>query len=87
MKISNKTYDILKWIALVFLPAFTTFYGVVGTTLQLNYVQETLTIMIAFDTFLGALLGVSSNAYRKDDDIPADIKAELIFEEDNDDGK
>jgi len=67
MKLSDKTYDILKWIAQIFLPAFTTFYGVLGATCHLPYVQETLTILVAFDTFLGALLGLSASSYKKED--------------------
>jgi len=65
---SNKTYDIMKWIAQVFLPAFTTLYGVIGATCNIPYVQETLTIMVAFDTFLGTLLGISSAKYKCCDD-------------------
>lgn len=65
---SNKTYDILKWISLVFLPAFTTLYGVIGTTCNIPYTQETLTIMVAFDTFLGTILGISNVNYKKDGD-------------------
>ena len=65
MKLSNKTYDILKWIALVALPALTTFYGVVGATCNIPYTQETLTIAVAFDTMLGAMLGISTNKYNK----------------------
>lgn len=68
MRLSNKVYDVLKWIALVFLPAFTTFYGVLGATINLPYTQETLTILVASDTFLGALLGISSATYSKDND-------------------
>lgn len=73
---SNKTYDLLKWIALVFLPAFTTFYGVVGTTFAIPYTQEVLTILVAFDTFLGTLLGVNSAKYKSKNNI-----------DDSDDGK
>lgn len=62
---SNKTYDILKWVALVVLPALITFYGVVGTTLHIPYTQETITIASAFDTFLGTILGISSVNYNK----------------------
>lgn len=71
MKLSNKTYDILKWISMVFLPAFTTFYGVLATTCGFPYTQETLTIMVAFNTFLGTLLGVSSAQYQKESDLNA----------------
>lgn len=66
MKISNQTYDLLKWIAQIFLPAFTTFYGVIGAVCNIPYTQETLTIMVAFDTFLGALLGISTKNYNKE---------------------
>lgn len=65
MKLSNRAYEVLKWIAMVFLPALTTFYGVLGATLKIPYVQETLTIMVAFDTFLGAILGISTANYNK----------------------
>lgn len=63
MKLSNKTYDLLKWIALVALPAFTTFYGVVGATCNIPATQAVLTIMVAADALLGALLGLSTSKY------------------------
>lgn len=62
---SNKVYDILKWIALTVLPALITFYGVIGTTLNIPYTQETITIATAFDTMLGTILGISSVNYAK----------------------
>lgn len=66
MELSNKVYDILKWIALVALPALTTFYGVVGTTLNIPHTQEVLTIAVAFDAMLGTLLGISTSKYNKE---------------------
>lgn len=65
MKLSNKTYDILKWIALVFLPALITFYGVVGATCNIPNTEQVLTIAVAFDTMLGTMLGISTNKYNK----------------------
>lgn len=65
MIMSNKVYDILKWIALVALPALTTFYGVVGATCNIPHTQEVLTIAVAFDAMLGTLLGISTNKYNK----------------------
>mgnify|MGYP003506999504 FL=1 len=65
MKLSNKVYDILKWVALVALPALTVFYGVVGATCNIPYTQEVLTIAVAFDTMLGTMLGISANKYNK----------------------
>lgn len=62
---SNKTYDILKYIAQIVLPALTTFYGVIGATLNIPYTQEVITIATAFDAFLGACLGISSANYNK----------------------
>ena len=65
MRLSNKVYDILKWIALVFIPALITFYGVVGNVLNIPYTDVVLTIMGAFDVFMGSLLGISSAQYNK----------------------
>lgn len=65
MTMSNKMYDILKWIATVVLPALTTFYGVVGASCNIPYTQEALTIAVAFDTMLGTVLGISNNNYKK----------------------
>ena len=62
---SNKTYDILKWITLVFLPALTTFVGVILNCFDCEYTDIILTIMIGFDTFLGSLLGISNINYKK----------------------
>ena len=65
MKLSNKAYDILKWIALVALPALITFYGVVGAACSIPYTDTVLTIAVAFDTMMGTMLGISSNNYNK----------------------
>ena len=62
---SNKTYNKLKYIALVFLPAFTTFTGVVLQCFNVECTDIILTIMVAFDTFLGSILGISNNKYNK----------------------
>lgn len=62
---SNKTYDILKYFAQIVLPALTTFYGVIGATLNIPYTQEVITIAIALDTFIGTCLGITSANYNK----------------------
>lgn len=66
MKLNDKVYDILKYVALIGIPAVLTFYGVVGATLSIPYTQEVLTIGAAFDTMLGALLGISITNYNKE---------------------
>lgn len=61
---SNKTYDILKWVNLVFLPAFITFIGVVLNCLDFGNTDIVLTILVAFNTFLGSCLGLSNIKYK-----------------------
>lgn len=62
---SNKTYDILKWIVITVLPALLTLFGVIGATLELNCTDTVITIGTAVITFLGTILGVSSVNYAK----------------------
>lgn len=62
----NKTYDILKWIAIVFLPALITFLGVILTSFNVKNTEIILTIMTAFETFLGTILGISNINYKKE---------------------
>lgn len=65
MKMSNNVYDILKWIALVAMPAIITFYGVVGAACNIPYTDTVLTIAVAFNTMLGTMLGISASKYNK----------------------
>ena len=60
---SDKIYDILKWVAIVFLPALITFVGVILTSLKVGNAEVILTIMNAFAVFLGTILGVSTIKY------------------------
>lgn len=60
---SNKTYDFLKWVAQIFIPALTVFVGVVLNCFNVECTDIVVTIMTAFDAFLGALLGISTKAY------------------------
>jgi len=68
MKISNKLYDILKWVCLVGLPAVAVFYGLIANTLDWQYTKEILTIMGGLETFIGTLLGISCASYNKEKD-------------------
>ena len=65
MKMSNKTYDILKWVALCLLPAFCALYATVGEIWELPCVTQVVGTMAAVDTFLGAVLGLSSAKYNE----------------------
>lgn len=62
---SNKTYDLLKWFALIFLPALITFGGVIMSTLNFVYTDTVLTIATGFEVFLGTILGASNISYNQ----------------------
>jgi hypothetical protein len=62
---SNKVYDILKWIALVFLPAVGTLYFALSGIWGLPYGEQIVGTITAIDTFLGAIIGISSINYNK----------------------
>ena len=65
MKLPNKIYDILKWIALIFLPAVAVLYGALAPVWEWAYPDEIVYTITAVDTFLGALLGISNMNYKK----------------------
>lgn len=65
---SNRVYDVLKWIALIFLPALAVFYGAVGPVWGWFEPDKVVYTIVAVDTFLGALLGISTVQYNKKED-------------------
>lgn len=65
MKLSNKAYDVLKWIAQYLLPAAGTLYFAFASIWGFPYGEEVVGTITAIDTFLGAILGVSSAKYNK----------------------
>ena len=62
---SNKTYDVLKWIALVALDAVGVFYKAISTIWGIPYGDEVLATCAALSLLLGTLIGVSSAQYKK----------------------
>lgn len=66
MKFSNKTYDIIKWVAQILLPAIGTLYFALAQIWGLPYSEEIVGTITAIDAFLGALLGISTYQYRKE---------------------
>ena len=62
---SNKTYDILKWVAQYLLPALATLYFAVAKIWGRPYGEEIVGTITAVDTFLGVLLGISTANYNK----------------------
>lgn len=65
MKISNKAYDVMKWIAQYFLPALGTLYFALASIWGLPYGEQVVGTVTAIDTFLGVILGISTMQYNK----------------------
>ena len=63
---SNKTYDILKYIAQIVIPAIGALYFGLASIWGLPYGEETVGTLTCVDAFLGALLGISSVQYNKE---------------------
>ena len=62
---SNRTYDILKWVAQIALPAVGTLYFALSSIWGLPLGEEVVGTITAVDAFLGALLGISTAQYEK----------------------
>ena len=65
MKMSNKVYDVLKFIAQILLPALATLYFALAKIWGFPYAAEIVGTISAVDAFLGALLGISTAQYNK----------------------
>ena len=65
MKLSNKVYDVLKWMALIVLPAVATFYSVLASIWGLPFADQIPATITAIDALLGALIGISTVKYNK----------------------
>lgn len=61
----NKTYDILKFIAQILLPALGTLYFALASIWNLPYGEQVVGTITAVDAFLGALLGISTKKYNE----------------------
>ena len=75
---SNKAYDVLKFIAQIVLPALGTLYFALASIWNFPYGEEIVGTITAVDMFLGALLGVSTTKYKN---TPEYKEAERIIEE------
>ena len=67
---SNKVYDVLKWIAMYLLPALGTLYFALSGIWGLPYGEQIVGTITAIDTFLGVVLGISTVQYNKQVDKP-----------------
>lgn len=62
---SNKTYDVLKWIAQILLPALGTLYFGLAGIWGFPYGEQIVGTITVVDTFLGVILGISTAQYKK----------------------
>lgn len=65
MIMNNKVYDVLKWVAQLFLPAVGTLYAALAGIWGFPYGEQIMSTILAIDTFLGAILGISNANYKK----------------------
>ena len=60
MKMSDKVYDVLKWIAQYLLPASATLYFALANIWGFPYAEQVVGTISAIDTFLGGMVGIST---------------------------
>ena len=66
MKLSNKVYDILKWVALIVLPALATFYSVLSGIWGFPFGEQIPATLTAIGLLVGTLIGISTAKYKKE---------------------
>ena len=65
MKLKDRVYDVLKWIAMYLLPAFGTLYFALAGIWGFPYGEQVVGTITAIDTFIGVILGISTAQYNK----------------------
>ena len=66
MRLNDRLYDVLKWIAILLLPSLATLVAVIFKIWNLPYGNEIAQTITALATFLGAILGISSVQYKRE---------------------
>lgn len=66
---SNKVYDILKFVAQILLPAIGTLYFALAQIWNFPFAEEIVGTITAIDAFLGAILGISTMQYNKANEV------------------
>lgn len=69
MKLPDRLYDILKWITMILLPAIATLYFALSGIWGFPYAEQVVGTIAAVETFLGALLGISTIQYNKSKEV------------------
>lgn len=80
MRLNDKVYDSLKWITLILLPAISAAYFGLSGILDLPAADKVVGTIAVIMTFLGAVLGISTQGYNS-----SDVKFDGIMHVDNTD--
>lgn len=89
MILKSKAYKVLKWVCLIALPALSVLWYTIGTIWGLPHVDDVTATIAAVETFLGALIGVSSANYYGEAHRPSYTESREEYEDlwdDEDDG-
>ena len=62
---SNKLYDVLKWLVILFIPALATLYRGIAGIWDLPFAEDIPQTLIEIDAFLGAIIGLSTIDYNQ----------------------
>lgn len=65
VKMSNKVYDVLKYIAIVVLPAISALYFGLAQFWNLPYAEQICGTIALVATFLGQILRISNKQYKE----------------------
>ncbi len=65
MKLPDNVYNVLKWITIILLPAISALYFALSGIWGFPYAEQVIGTIAAIQTFLGAILGISTITYNK----------------------
>lgn len=81
--LSNKAYDILKWLALIFLNAFGILYQKLAIIWELPYGDQVFNTCVAISVFIGAIIGISTIQYNHNKLLDSEASYALMLNEAN----
>lgn len=77
MKLSDKAYEILKWVCLILLPALAFGYGQLSDIWGLPMAEQIPKTINLIATIIGILIGVSTYNYKQENNIIVKKKVEV----------
>ena len=81
MILSDKTYNVLKWVGLIVLPAIATLVKAVFPVWDLPYADAIATTCTALGVFVGTLIGVSQANMKPELDADEEAVVDFVEEE------